>query len=182
MTGHLSGHVGHLSGRTTSPLKGGCPVVVRYVSVAAMKVMLERDQDAIQLSNQMARHFGHQRYMPVRNRFKTSTGEQPHSRHGVATRVGSPIGKIQATCPARRRSRAGRALHAPTTLTQQLACPAYPCEVDSSSGNIRPEWSGEPGRFVLLMREQSARERGLADVDTNDGGAALPSHQTGQRP
>jgi hypothetical protein len=42
-------------------------------------------------SNQMARHFGHQRYRPLRIRFRTSTGDQPHSRHGVATTAGSSI-------------------------------------------------------------------------------------------
>jgi hypothetical protein len=42
-------------------------------------------------SNQMARHFGHQRYRPPRIRFRTSTGDQPHSRHGLATTAGFSI-------------------------------------------------------------------------------------------
>jgi hypothetical protein len=44
-----------------------------------------------QVSNQMARHFGHQRYRPLRIRFRTSTGDQPHSRHDLATTTGSSI-------------------------------------------------------------------------------------------
>jgi hypothetical protein len=58
----------------------------------------------------MARHFGHQRYKPVRSRFRISTGEQPHSRHGVATRVGSAMGKLRR--PARPGGGAEQVAHA----------------------------------------------------------------------
>ena len=44
MTGHLSGHVGHLSGRTNSPLKG----VVRQLSGrSGLRVGSEQCRDAV---------------------------------------------------------------------------------------------------------------------------------------
>jgi hypothetical protein len=45
-------------------------------------------------SIQMALHFGHQRYRPLRICFRTSTGEHPHSRHDTATTVGSVISQV----------------------------------------------------------------------------------------
>jgi hypothetical protein len=65
-----------------------------------------------QLSSQMALHFGHQRYRPLRICFRSSTGKRPHSRHDTATTMDSVIGQS-----ATRRERPAR----PGGGTEQVA-------------------------------------------------------------
>jgi hypothetical protein len=100
-------------------------------------------------SNQMARHFGHQRYRPLRIRFRTSTGDQPHSRHGLATTAGSYISSSsdlpgQEEEPSRPRTLTPLTRHVSRSRALRVAV-----QMAAVTGKRRWRLSDELRRFVL---------------------------------
>jgi hypothetical protein len=74
----------------------------------------------------MARHCGHHRYrLPLRIRFRTSTGERRHSRHGTATSSGLSIRVSLCSTDPVRRTRPSRS-HRRTNMTVGWSHPPEP--------------------------------------------------------